>query len=554
MLNIVAIIPCYNHGNTVAAVVQQLRQHELVMVLVNDGSNAETTAALRQLKNDNDVFLLELETNQGKGGAVMAGMTWAYQQGYSHGLQVDADGQHDLAKIPNLIALASDNPKAVISGQPIYGDDVPKGRLYGRYATHVSVWIETLSLQIRDSMCGFRIYPLAATYELISTVKLGRRMDFDIEILVRLYWQGLDIQFLPIAVHYPEDGVSHFDALWDNVKISWLHTRLITQMLFKSPTLIRRHFSASQNNHWSKHRERGSYLGIMILLKSYQLFGRKAFSLMLHPVIAFYYLTDANARATSTQYRQKLTEFAKSRSHSLPTLSSYRHIYSFGQNMLDKLAAWGGHIGLDSLDFSDEALLQSVINSNEGAVILASHLGNIELCRALSGKYTELTINALVFTEHAETFNSVMKQVNPNSNLNLIQVTELGPDTAILLEQKLSQGEWVVIVGDRTSVTQHKRVVWQSFLGTPAPFPQGPFMLAGLLKHPVYTMFGFANNDRYDIFFEPFEQHPSLPRGQRQQALQQLVAKYAQRLEHYALRYPLQWYNFFDFWTCEHDS
>ncbi|OSM49757.1 acyltransferase, partial [Aeromonas salmonicida subsp. salmonicida] len=152
--------------------------------------------------------------------------------GFSHALQVDADGQHDLADIPALLAEAHRDPEALISGRPVYDDSVPKGRLYGRYITHVWVWIETLSFTIKDSMCGFRVYPLAASCALLEQVALGRRMDFDTEVMVRLHWAGVAVRFVPTRVIYPADGSSHFQLWRDNRDISWMHTRLVCRLLW----------------------------------------------------------------------------------------------------------------------------------------------------------------------------------------------------------------------------------------------------------------------------------------------------------------------------------
>jgi hypothetical protein len=115
---------------------------------------------------------------------------------------------------------------------------VPKARLYGRLLTHVWVWINTLSLAIKDSMCGFRVYPLADVVDVIDHARLGRRMDFDPEIAVRLVWRGLKVVNLPTPVSYPRDGVSHFDTLWDNVRISGMHARLFFGMLLRAPLLL----------------------------------------------------------------------------------------------------------------------------------------------------------------------------------------------------------------------------------------------------------------------------------------------------------------------------
>jgi len=115
---------------------------------------------------------------------------------------------------------------------------VPRGRLYGRYATHIWVWINTLSLSIRDSMCGFRVYPLASTLALLDSERVGRRMDFDSEILVRLFWRGQPMHWLPVRVHYPLDGVSHFQLWRDNWLISAMHARLFFGMLWRAPRLL----------------------------------------------------------------------------------------------------------------------------------------------------------------------------------------------------------------------------------------------------------------------------------------------------------------------------
>ncbi|AAW85346.1 predicted acyltransferase [Aliivibrio fischeri ES114] len=546
------LIPCYNHGKTIPAVVESLMSYGYPMIIVDDGSENETKRILEEVTQHNEsITLITLAENQGKGGAVIAGIEKAYQQSYSHAIQIDADGQHDLEALPKLIAESQEHPTALISGQPIYDESVPKSRLYGRYATHIWVWIETLSFTIKDSMCGFRSYPIGPTINVLERAVLGRRMDFDTEIMVRMYWNETDIRFINTRVIYPEDGISHFDALWDNVKISWMHTKLFFGMLPRIPSLLKR--KPVQEDHWSSHAERGTILGIQFLLWIYSTFGRKVFSLLLKPVMAYYYLRGGSVKDASDDFIQQVNAYARIKGIQLPEkLTTYRHLVSFGETMLDKLAAWRG-------DFSDKNLTvhgiehyQTLAQREKGIVLLGSHLGNLELCRALSRRHTHLKINALVFTEHAERFNTVMKTVNPQSEVNVIQVSKIGPDTAILLQQKIDDGEWIVIVGDRTSVTKENRVIWADFLGKPAPFPQGPFMLASILKQPVYLMFGLRDDTQkdplFDVYLEPFSEQIILPRGKREEALQEVVQNYAQRLEHFTLKAPSQWYNFFNFW------
>ncbi|MBE8577299.1 glycosyltransferase family 2 protein [Vibrio sp. OPT18] len=574
------LIPCFNHGATMPAVVSSLHHFELPIIIVDDGSELATKQFLAPLADSPSVTLVTLEQNQGKGGAVKAGIKRAQELGFSHAIQIDADGQHDLEALPALIQASQDKPQRLISGQPVYDESVPKARLYGRYATHVWVWIETLSLTIKDSMCGFRAYPINQTQTVLSKYDVGSRMDFDIEILVRLYWEGCDIDFVETRVIYPENGISHFDALWDNVKISWMHTRLFFGMLPRAPKLIARHFKStsaedgqnqdsstgSNNNeseqpHWSRTQERGTVLGIKLLLAIYTLLGRSVFNLILRGVMRYYHLTGKRARNASEQYLFQLKAYAEQQNIELPAeLTSYNHLLSFGHTMLDKLAAWKGDFSADNLTIHGQDQFESMVANKQGVLILGSHLGNIELCRALGRRHSNIKINALVFTEHAERFNSVMKAVNPQSDLNLIQVTSMGPDTAILLQQKLEQGEWIVIVGDRTSTSKESRSVWAEFLGKEAPFPQGPFMLASVLKAPVFLLFGLRDDSQskphFNVYFEHFSDKIELPRKTREQSLLQVVQKYADRLQHYTLKAPLQWYNFFNFWTLSkhHDE
>ncbi|MFQ2298959.1 glycosyltransferase family 2 protein [Aeromonas dhakensis] len=560
-MNPCLLIPCYNHAGPLAAVLARLAEFKLPCLLVDDGSEPVAAAALDALAAQHPwVSLLRHSHNQGKGGAVMTGLRHAHELGFSHALQVDADGQHDLTDLPALLAEARQHPAALVSGRPLYDDSVPKGRLYGRYITHVWVWIETLSFAIKDSMCGFRVYPLASTCALLERVALGRRMDFDTEVMVRLHWAGVPMRFVPTRVIYPVDGRSHFRLFRDNLDISWMHTRLVCRLLWdlllrlcRWPARLGARLTrlwCERRTHWSRTPERGSLLGMQIMLTSYRLLGRRGFSLLLYPVIGYFWLTGRVQREASRAYLARLETFANAQGVALPAepRSSFRHFLRFGEAALDKLAGWRGDITEQEVELVGAEHYQAAINSGKGVLLLGSHLGDLELCRALGSRKQGLRINALVFTRHAARFNALLKQINPDSHLNLIQVQELGADTAILLKEKLEQGEWVVIVGDRTSVTREKRVIWADFLGAPAPFPLGPFVLSSVLGCPVYLMFGLKEQGRFRVHFEPFADGQPLPRQGRQQILASRVQAYADRLQHHCLRAPLDWFNFFDFW------
>jgi glycosyltransferase involved in cell wall biosynthesis len=228
------VVPVFNHGERAILLAHRLAPFGLQTFMVNDGSDPASRAALHDIGDRHEwIQILDHAENQGKGAAVLTGLRAARAQGFSHAVQIDADGQHDSSDIPRFLALAEASPDAVIAGGPEFDTSVPKGRLYARYITHFWVWIETLSFSIRDSMCGFRVYPLEPVMELADTVRLGCRMDFDIEILVRLHWEGTHIISQPTKVAYPVGGQSHFRLWRDNCLISWMHTRLVFGMLWR---------------------------------------------------------------------------------------------------------------------------------------------------------------------------------------------------------------------------------------------------------------------------------------------------------------------------------
>lgn len=545
------VIPCYNHGAMIAGVLTRLQPFGLPCLLVDDGSDSHTRQQLLTLvASDPTVTLLRLEQNTGKGAAVMHGLAEAFRQGFTHAVQVDADGQHTIEDLPRLIALAQQHPEALISGQPVYDDSIPRARRYGRWITHFWVWVETLSFQLKDSMCGFRVYPLAPTLKLAQQVTLGKRMDFDTEVMVRLYWQGNNSYFVPTKVTYPPDGLSHFNALKDNCRLSLIHTRLFFSMLPRIPALLLRRTPA----HWAQQKEAKGVWGMRIMLMVWRLLGRKAFSLLLYPVVAVYWLTAHRARRASQQWLQQVRSQLTARSLPIPAkCNSYHHFLRFGHAMLDKVAGWRGELQLGrDLLFAPGAEAALDQASHQGKLLLASHLGDVEVCRALAQRQGSKTINALVFSDNARYFKQIMAEMAPQAGLDLIPVTDVGPDTAILLKEKLDRGEWVAIVGDRIAVNPQRggewRVIWSHFMGRPAPFPQGPFILASVLRCPVVLIYALQQHGKRHLHCEPFANPLQLPRADRQAALQQAVDRYAERLQHHALASPLDWFNFFDFW------
>ncbi len=239
---------------------------------------------------------------------------------------------------------------------------------------------------------------------------------------------------------------------------------------------------------------------------------------------------------------------------------SFKHFISFAESALDKIDGWSGKLQNEDILYHNKYIYDDLIKHQRGAVFIGSHLGNLEVCRALN-KQSNTRINVMVFTHHAVEFNRILKKINPQVDVNLIQVTQVSADLAIMLKQRLDAGEHIVIAADRTSTSSFGRVNKVDFLGETACISQGPFILASLMDCPVHMMFCFkankdienSTNKSFEMVFDSFEQPFQCSRKQRQQMLQQQITRYVERLSFYCLKYPYQWYNFFDFWLDDDD-
>ncbi len=227
------LIPTYNNPATIRGVVEHARRYVSDVFVIDDGSNAETRAVCERLASEGLCKVHHHAQNGGKGAAVKTGFRLAKELGFTHAVQIDGDGQHDLERIPAFVELARQAPSALILGCPVYDDTLHKGRYAARLVTRFWNYIEVMGPRIGDSMCGFRVYPIDAA---LASGTRGNRMDFDIEIPVRMVWNGVQIKNAPVGVRYltaEEGGISHYQTFWDTARISWTHTKLVVEGLLR---------------------------------------------------------------------------------------------------------------------------------------------------------------------------------------------------------------------------------------------------------------------------------------------------------------------------------
>ena len=239
-MNPCLLIPIYDHGQTIDRVVLSLAHFDLPLVIVDDGSHVSTKQELQRIAaRQSWVTLLRREQNGGRGAALKDGYRHAYENGFTHAIQLDADGQHAATDVPRILDALRANPKALVLGAPIFDSTIPKARLYGRQLSRVTVWVSTLSFAVEDPLCGFRGVPLQPTIELLEVATMGDHMEFDPEFCVRLAWSGTQVVNVPTRVVYDPMGLSHFDTLRDNLRLTWTYTRLLGGALFRFPSLLR---------------------------------------------------------------------------------------------------------------------------------------------------------------------------------------------------------------------------------------------------------------------------------------------------------------------------
>jgi len=245
-LNPCLLIPIYDHKDQIRAVLDSLAGFGLRCIVVDDGSGIETRMVLDAAEKDYSwLEVYHRDINGGRGAALVSGYRLAAKRGFSHAIQLDADGQHDARDVPRFVEAIDANPDALVLGTPIFDESVPKSRLYGRQLSRFMVWLTTLSLDVSDPLCGFRGIPLAPALGLLERVEMGSHMEFDPQLVIQLCWAGAPVVNLPTRVVYAAEGLSHFDLVRDNLRLIGVYIRAVGGMLLRSPRLLARRASST---------------------------------------------------------------------------------------------------------------------------------------------------------------------------------------------------------------------------------------------------------------------------------------------------------------------
>ncbi len=238
------LIPSYNPGPRLLETVREaLVRWRPVWIIVDGGTDGSEAAVEDLARSEPGLRVIRRLRNGGKGAAVLTGAEVALAAGFTHAVVMDADGQHPADRIQDFITKSRSAPTALILGRPVFGPEAPEVRLQGRKLSVALVRLEILGPGIDDPLFGFRVYPLAALVRVLRETGGARHYDFDAEAAVRMVWAGAPTVNLPARCRYlstAEGGVSHYHYLRDNLRMIWLHARLITALLlWRWPRVLR---------------------------------------------------------------------------------------------------------------------------------------------------------------------------------------------------------------------------------------------------------------------------------------------------------------------------
>lgn len=546
------IIPNYNHGYALSAILESVQPLNLPTIVVNDGSTDDTPHIIERLKARHAWLIsAHRETNGGKGAAIRDGLQYARSHGFSHAVCIDGDGQHDTADIPRFIEAARAAPRALILGAPRFGPEAPIARRIGREVSNTLVAIATWSLLVRDTLCGFRVYPLREALSAIDLSRLQPRMGFDVEIIIRLVWAGMPVRNIPTSVSYPRGGVSHFRYGHDNLHIAKLFTRLIIQGAWKGPLRLTRALMRPQveRDEWYRISERGSLRGLRLLLRVLEVTGRPILLAIMVPVVLYMFLCGWVARRSAMEFQSRVIRLTNG-AYSLPRVAwrAYRQFWEFGIAIVDKVISWRKPLPLNRFIWRGREEVKARLAKGQGVIFMSAHIGNVEVIRSL-GEERNVIINALMYTGNSPRFRAFLEEINKKSFVRVHDLTSLDASLIFELQAALARGEVVALLADRAPKLSAGRSVMVPFLGAPAAFPQGPWVLASLLGAPVYSVFSMRERGGlYRVTFQAIAERVILPRQRREEVIARYAGLFADSLAATILTYPTQWFNFFDFW------
>jgi predicted LPLAT superfamily acyltransferase len=300
------------------------------------------------------------------------------------------------------------------------------------------------------------------------------------------------------------------------------------------------HAGFAMSGAWIAQRERGSVLALRLLMRFALFFGRRTSRVLLYPVCLYYMLRAPAGRRASRQYLTRV--FGRPATWA----EIFRHHLDFATVLLDRGFMLAGRPAALDIGVTNRPLLRRLVAERRGCILLGAHFGSFEVARSLSGLEGPTKIHMMMYEENARKLNTVIAGLGGHSRMSVIPIG--GLDTLMRAKDRLDQGEWVGILGDRAVASD--RLIRVPFLGAEAAFPAGPFLMASALKVPVVLFAcSYLGGNRYQEHSEMLAEEIVLDRRNPAE-LEMIVRRYAERLEHFCRLAPYNWFNFYDFWAA----
>jgi predicted LPLAT superfamily acyltransferase len=313
----------------------------------------------------------------------------------------------------------------------------------------------------------------------------------------------------------------------------------------------------SRRSAWAATAERGSLTALFLIRWFYARFGRWASVALLTPIVAYFFVTGGATRRASMDYLRTLWATPRGRT-ALGEPPSWRHVFrhlhEFAENLLDRMIVWSGDVERICIDDPGSEHLLELVRQRRGGILLGAHLGSYDMLRLLSAQ-TGIVVNVLMFTRHAARINAFFERLHPGLEMRLIHFEPGSISAAFEMKAAIERGEFVGMLGDRVWESERDRSVNVPFLGRPARFPLGPFLLQAVLGCPLLlTVCVRTGPGRYAASAQPFAPAGVVPRRDRAKHAEELARLYAAALEEWCVRAPYQWFNFFEFWRDEAEA
>jgi predicted LPLAT superfamily acyltransferase len=298
---------------------------------------------------------------------------------------------------------------------------------------------------------------------------------------------------------------------------------------------------------WKQRPEGGGRFAIWLIRCIARYCGRRVARLLLGPITLYFLLVRGPERRASIGYLERVLDRPST------WRDGARHIHTFASTILDRVFLLSGR--LRQFDFTLHGLddVHAQLDKRQGVLLFGSHLGSFEVMRVLARARPDYVIRVVMDTSHNPAMTQLLDALDPVIAGNVIDAGQDGPSLMLAIQQAVSDGHCVALLVDR--VQPGDEAVRVPFLGSEAPFPRAPWLIASALHVPVVLAFGlYRGRNRYELAFETFSDGLHIPRAERAQALAALIRRYATRLEHYARLAPYNWFNFYDFWNPDAPS